>query len=411
VVGNEIEWLDDDPTSSGPADVVHVGSRGPHWGGGGNRRWLYAVAALAIVIGLLIAFRPHDAKRGAGASPTASPSRSTAASPPSPSSPSPSSPGSSPATTDPSAVTTVPGGTPLLNVAPNWVLFGHGSSSVFRIQLATGQVVSSPIPLLSSDGQSGFIAGPNEVIVQPVDSVPGFAVPDGRPATALPSGFPLGGTALPGPDANHVWTSDPEDNTMTLIGIDGTATGTRLTVPSQYSTPVADGAGYLLFYGTGGIYDLRPSGITRVTTGDLIATGPSAFLTNECDVQFRCFVTAINRSTGAHHTLRATTDQYSSNGIISPDGRTAAVLSGGSNTATGQVQLINMATGANSATPVSLDPNFNYQDGLFVWSPDSKWLFVTNGVGRIYAIDAAANKVTELGVNLGPVSQLALRAS
>jgi hypothetical protein len=408
VVGNEIEWVDDDPASGGPPDVVHVGGRGPLWGA--NRRWLYALAALAIVIGLVVAFRPHDAKRGAGASPTASPSRSTASSPLSPS-PSTSPPSPAGPTTDPSAVTTVPGGSPLLNAAPNWVLFAHGSSSVFRIQLATGQVVSSPIPLLSSDGQSAFIAGPNEVIVQPVDSVPGFAVPDGQPATALPTGFPLGGTVLPGPDANHVWTSDPENNTMTLVGLDGRSTGTTLTVPSPYGTPVADGAGYLLFYGTGGIYDLRPTGITRVTTGDLIATGPTAFLTNECDAQFRCSTTAINRATGARHTLRASTDQYSSNGVISPNGSTAAVLSGGSNTATGQIELINMATGAPSGTPISLDPNFNYQDGLFVWSPDSKWLFVTNGVGRIYAVDAAANKVTELGVTLGPISQLALRAS
>jgi hypothetical protein len=405
VVGNEIRWLDDDPTAGDQPDVVQLGGRGPLWSG--HRRWLFALAALAIVIGLLVAFRPHDPKRAASASSSASPSTSTSRSAPPPTfSPSP-----TPVIADPNAVTTVSGGSPLLDAAPSWVLFAHGANSIFRIQLATGQVISSPIPLLSSDGQSALIAGPDQVIVQTVDSVPGFSIPDGRPAVALPAAFPQGATALPGPDTSHLWVSNVDVTAMTLVGFDGTPTGTTLKVPAQGSTPISDGAGYLLFYAIGGVYELRPNGISRITTGDLIATGPTAFLTNECDAQFHCSTIAINRATGARHTLGPTTHQYGLVGVISPDGSTAAVLTADNNNTAAQIHLVNLATGADWATPIAIDPSFSYEDGLFVWSPDSKWLFATNGVGRIYTVNPAAKKVTELGPNLGPVSQLALRTS
>ena len=168
---------------------------------------------------------------------------------------------------------------------------------------------------------------------------------------------------------------------MTLVGFDGTPTGTLDHVAVVDAGRVsADGAGYLLFGGTGGVYDARPSGITRITTGDLLATGPTTWLTDECDAQFRCATTVINR---AHrrpaHAQRADRRSSANGGVISPDGTTAAVLEG-DDAAAGPAAPDQPGAPAPTGRPtLTLDPNLNYQDGLFVWSPDSHWLFATNG--------------------------------
>jgi len=46
---------------------------------------------------------------------------------------------------------------------------------------------------------------------------------------------------------------------------------------------------------------------------------------------------------------------------------------------------------------------------MMVWSPDSRWLFVVGGGGRLYAIDSSTARVTDLGIPLPPVDQLAVR--
>ncbi len=113
-------------------------------------------------------------------------------------------------------------------------------------------------------------------------------------------------------------------------------------------------------------------------------------------------------------------DSFVAGGVISPDGRTAAVLEGSVGTFDGEystgdtpdtLHLIDLATGVDRATSVTVEPNQNFQPGLFIWSPDSHWVFATNGTGRLYAVNAGANQTTTLNVTLGPVSQLALRTA
>jgi hypothetical protein len=45
-----------------------------------------------------------------------------------------------------------------------------------------------------------------------------------------------------------------------------------------------------------------------------------------------------------------------------------------------------------------------------VWSPDSRWLFVAAASGRLIAIDASTGRAEGLGVAVGPVDQVAIRA-
>jgi hypothetical protein len=44
-----------------------------------------------------------------------------------------------------------------------------------------------------------------------------------------------------------------------------------------------------------------------------------------------------------------------------------------------------------------------------VWSPDSRWLFVAGGGGRLFPIEAATGDVHDLGVQVPPLSQVAIR--
>lgn len=64
-----------------------------------------------------------------------------------------------------------------------------------------------------------------------------------------------------------------------------------------------DGAGYLIVYAAGGTYDLRPGSTRRITTGQLLAMGPTGWLTLECDDQLRCFTMAVDRNTWTHRVL------------------------------------------------------------------------------------------------------------
>jgi hypothetical protein len=118
----------------------------------------------------------------------------------------------------------------------------------------------------------------------------------------------------------------------------------------------------------------------------------------------------INSHTGARHTLNVSPDEFGNGGYVSPDGSTVAAFEGNDSQPV-RLHLINLTTGADRMTDVTLDPNLNYQDGLFAWSPDSHWIFATNGTGRLYALDTRTTTTTTLDVTLGPVSQVALRAT
>jgi hypothetical protein len=96
-------------------------------------------------------------------------------------------------------------------------------------------------------------------------------------------------------------------------------------------------------------------------------------------------------------------------GAISPDGRTAALLRpngmGSSN-----VHLLDLVTGADRLTGVTTSSDQTLGGRTFVWSPDSRWLFVTNGAGRVLAITRGGRTVA-LNVQVGALGQLALRTA
>lgn len=384
----EVEWLDLGPADRPPgADARGRRRRWPGW---------YVLAAVVVAAALLVVAIRHG-----GSHPTAAPKHTP--------SPQLSVSAARPAA-QPPPVVVADVGHPLLDVPGNWELVARGVGVLIRIQLARGRIIRTNAPAVATGGPISMVPGPDRVIVQPLDGVPGYEVRDGRPAQALPAAFGLNGLAYPGPDPAHLWLPTDDDRQMVLFGFDGRRAGPSLSVPVGSPAVASDDSGYLLFYGTGGAYDVQPSGIHRITTGELMAVGPTRWLTNECDQHFHCSTVVIDRRTGARRTISGRIDANGGLGAISPDGSTAALFALDSGTAP-TLRVLNLATGVSRATDVSFDPDDAFGTGSLVWSPDSRWLFAAGADGHVAVINPATARSSALAARLPAVSQLALRTA
>ncbi len=280
---------------------------------------------------------------------------------------------------------------------------------MIRVQLAQGRITRTTIPTLLSTGPVSFFVGPGDAIIRPSDAVPGYLVPDRRPARALPGVLGGEGTVLPGPSPDQVWMqTGSAQQSMTLVGRNGQPTGVSIPIPAdEYFPVVSDGAGYVLFSGTGGVYDARPDGLHRVSTGTLQASGPTRWLVSECDERHRCGDVVIDRTTGTRHAVDPpVADQSGTGGLISPNGTTVAFLRlAEGETAT--LHLQNLTSGNDRRVGAAIDRPAT--DGTTAWSPDSRWLFVIGAGGKLLVIDPRTAAVRPLGVSLPPLNQLAIR--
>ena len=372
---------------------------------------LFLVAAVAVAVAVIAVVRSGGSPAGSPmTSPRAAGSRSA---------PGPSSAASSGVVSTPAVPVTILGH-PLLGVHARWELFGRGPGVVVRIQFARGRITRTAHPALLSGGPVTFVTDAEGALVRPIDFVPGYLIPDGEPARAAPGALDAGGPAFPGPDPRHLWvSSSTSDNRMVLVGVDGRRTGPSIAAPPQ-SSPVntslfaiPDQTGYLLFPGIGGVYDVRPSGTSRVTTGTVLAVGPTRWLTAVCSNHARCRPVVIDRSTGVRHPLstRLNGAVQSTAGVISPDGATAAVLAGSPQA---RIEIIDLVTGTAHALPLRIDlseAGMGWAWESMAWSPDSRWLFIANG--DLYAVSQRTGQITNLSHTLGPalpqLSQLSMR--
>jgi len=385
-----VQWLDD-----GSEEVLGDTGRGL------NRRWLrwlpllLSAAAAAIVV-VAVTHRGKPA-----ASPTTpTPTHSSSSSTPSGSTP------TSVVSPPPIQVTNL--GHPLLGATAGWELFGRGVGVLLRIQPALGRITRTFVPGLASSGPVSFIAASNEAIIRPWDLVPGYAVPDGEPARDLPARLNRSGPAIAGPDPRHVWVpnGDNQHPAMVRVGLDGKPTGVSIGIPADMNPLETDGTGGLLLTDTG-TYDARPDGLHRITTGTLLALGPTRWLTRECDSNHHCATVVIDRTNGDRHTLEDLPGYAKAGatpGVISPDGAIAALI----DPATARVHLLALASGADHPLTVSYSRRATPGESI-VWSPDSRWLFIAEWTGRLAVIDAHARQLRDLGASLPQLSQLAIR--
>jgi hypothetical protein len=300
----------------------------------------------------------------------------------------------------------------VLGVRAGWELFVRGTGGLsgppdelVRVQLAKGRLTRTTVPALLSTGPVSFLVQPRTVIIRPLDLVPGYLVPDGRPADRLSGVLSLGGPAIPGPKPGQVWvqTDTGKHAAMTLVGSDGGATGVTIPIPSG-SYVTSDGAGYPLFTGPDGAYDAQPDGLHRITTGTVLALGPTRWLTVECDDQDRCENVVIDRGSGKRRILRGPVLHLTPHaGVISPDGSTAAVAGQAT------LHLLDLKRGTDHRLAVPIDQGAAFDNETVAWSPESRWLFVAGLKGKLLVVDTHTHRVHHLGLALPPITQVAVR--
>jgi hypothetical protein len=395
-----VDWLD-----LGPDPDLDSPPSGPQrW------RWWGGLGVAVVVAALLLTRTQH----GSTKQQASRPSQSVAPTPSTSSRPTPRAPSSYPTSRPiPSRVTVSKLGHQLFDVPPDWELFGQGPGVVVRIQLALGRVTKTPVPDLRSSGPVSFVVGADRALIDPLDEVPGYVVADGKKATELPAAIGQAGSLLPGPDSHHFWkqSGDSVHPVLSLIGLDGSPSGVKIAVPPTAAVGFSDGAGGMVMYGIGGMYDLGPDGAHRITSGTLLAVGPTRWLTAECDDRYHCTTVVIDRSSDARETLETPVGNYQQDvGRISPDGGTSAMLVSDAASGSASIHLLNLSTGADRSTGLTIGSDLSFGGGTFVWSPDGRWLFVTDGSGDLAAVDRSSGKITDLGVQVGEIDQLAFRS-
>jgi hypothetical protein len=297
-----------------------------------------------------------------------------------------------------------------MNVPPDWELFGLGPDGVVRIQLAAGRITRTKVPPFDGGGAVALIVGPAQVIVRPSIAEVGYLVRDGQPAARLTHGMADGAAAFPGPDTSHIWVEYLRADTVTLVDLGGRATGTSLPFPASNGSVTSDGAGGLIFTDFSGGYSLRRDGPHRITSGTLLAAGPTRWLASECDDVHHCATVVIDRSSGARQLLgpaKASSARLAT-GVISPDGSTAALL-GDDQTSSPAFYLLDLTSGRETALRAAIRPLG--AEGTFVWSPDSRWLFAASAIGQLTVIDSHTGYSRDLETALPQISQLALRTA
>jgi hypothetical protein len=418
----DIDWLDEPPAARNSEDSPEPAPTDAEAITNPRRRvqltglvayWRYAaVAVVALLVGGAVA--AVALPRHSTAARTASSSGSSVA----PATPRPSEPAangsvSSAAAAAPvGAISTANSSPPLAGAPSSWNLFARGPGVVIRFELARGTTTTTTVPQLQSFGPVAFVAGADRIIVRPLDSVPGFAVDDSGAIAPLTGALVDGGDAVAGPDLQHLWVQNltSAQSSMQLVDLAGAPAGPTISIPDQGGSPTSDDAGGLLFASIDGIFTARPGSTARVTTGALVAVGPTRWLAEECDDHLQCGLTVIDRSTGTRRALAPSSGaQFQlSGGQISPDGRTAAVV--GVDPAGGlAVHLLDLSTGQDTATPLTIDQDDAGDDALFVWSPDSRWLFSIDA-GGVSVIDRSSGQRQVLVAGQPQLNQLAFRA-
>ncbi|MBO0866902.1 MAG: hypothetical protein J2P16_17725, partial [Mycobacterium sp.] len=171
-----------------------------------------------------------------------------------------------------------------------------------------------------------------------------------------------------------------------------------------------DGRGYLLFPGSmiGMVetFDVRP-GRALSTFDRVLAIGPTRLLVQWCNREARCHGDAVvDRADGKHRPITIPFAGGDETGVISPDGRSAALPLSMPSAA---IMYVDLATGAIRS--LALQPDVTDEQTV-AWSPDSQWLFVLGRQGDLYAVGRRTGKVVEdltTALHLPPLDQLAIR--
>lgn len=362
-----------------------------------RRQLLILAAVVAVVIliagGSIIANQSREPAGGSAPTPTPTP-RSTTSSPES---------ASPTASANPRPVVRTFGPS-LRDLGVD--LFARGENTVFRIETRAGRITTTPLAALDSTGPISLIAGPEQVLLRSMNEGPGYTVRDGQPARALTGRLGEAGTTLPGPP-NRLWISTHEwGSPMTLVDFEGRSTGR--TVNPGYGGLVGDGAGGLLLSDVGGTYEATPAGARRLTRGVVLAVGPRHLLLADCDAQHICSSFLYDRSTRTQRRLARVQTNELPTGLISPNGRYAALATYPGNGESQLFGVIELLSGRSLIPQGEIGmAEFDTLAESHLWLPDNRLVGLRRG--RLYVLDPNTGKIEEPGLGLPALVQITAR--
>jgi hypothetical protein len=292
-----------------------------------------------------------------------------------------------------------------------------------RVDPATGRVILVPGEAPISDSSpTSFVSSAGHTQISSTQPALGVLIPDAGPAGTAPGLLATVPVVLPGPDPAHLWVWDgfrSGDPRVLLVDWRGRQTGDYLASAAYlapYSPPQPDGAGYALFSGIGGVYDVRPDVVRLVTHGLVLAAGPTGYLAYECGDTPRCRMVAIDGRTGARRNLpdsRSTAGFHLSTvGQITADGRHAAwvAVTESNGVVTTRIHLLDLLGGTESELALSLDPDAATAP-TFGFTPDGGGLVVAMEFGRLALVDVATGAIAVLPRSIPRVDVLTVRPS
>lgn len=290
--------------------------------------------------------------------------------------------------------------------------------SIVEIDVDTGVIEITEAPMLTSNGPAYIFPDRSGAVIASSEDVPSIRYDRGgdgfsRGARYMPTQGPVG-KLVAGPIPNSSWQrrgDARQDDVFTLDLVDalGREIGPTIVVDAQRDAPVlgSDGAGGVLVVPEiGGVFVLSGDGdATRLTTGELIATGSSAAFVRECDEQLVCGVFRVDRSSGDRtpmvHPVLVASGAAQSNAAptghsVSPDGDVVIVRTDGG---ARELTLLDTTTGSTvrSANIESLTP--------VIWSADSMYAaFLSDDVLRLYDRASSALRTIDTVVDLKAIA-------
>lgn len=264
-----------------------------------------------------------------------------------------------------------------------------GVSGVHRIDIDTGEIISVDVDPIQSGAPVFVVADPVGISAVSYDNVDGIRV-EGDSVSSITVDS-LRGPMLAGPRPDTLWV--PQENGplghptfYELFDSLGRPADGQLRLPKDSTgASGSDGAGGVVAISTlGGAFIIDQAGAERITTGDLLALGPSVAIADECDDGFVCGTVSIDRATGERTTLEPSLLTASigvppqlvgSGRTVDPTGQVAVVF----NRVTENYMFADLVTGA-----VAPAPDIDVLSTI-AWSDDGRAaVFLADGVLQLY---------------------------
>jgi hypothetical protein len=305
----------------------------------------------------------------------------------------------------------------LADIAPTEIVALQSNEGIFEISLPSGRVRITDLGFFASQGtrvvvnDAGTLLFPTpeggSQLIGVDRSIGGMEQPLGGAATATASNsfviWPAWVATRESEAPQIITLRSPEQTGDVSAGLTvRTADWLGSTSPQALATPGGD----VVVKDTGGSYLLVEDGTTRLTSGDVVATGRNHLLLRECDQQLECSLASLD--TSGFRTLWSTDlpDGVTAQQVngLSPGGDALLINSDRfSADHPGELQVFELVDGA--IMPLRASRNFG---GFAAWANDSSGVFYADD--QLMYVTRSGDRTVVVSADLPPLRTLSTRA-